>query len=322
MFENVFGHGSAVSFLKTAIENNSLPRVILLHGPKGIGKNLISLEICKYVFCVNRSSGCSCDICKKVTIDCHEFIFSYSVQEGSRSFLVKQSKDIVKKIKSFQNNMKIFIIKEAERMTGPAANALLKTLEEVDENSLFILQTTDLDSVLYTVSSRAIKIPLYHITNNDILNYLSNNSIDQKYLVNLSGGNLGNIKKIVDGDFVYNRDKIYSFISNIKNFSELDLFEYRDLFIGSTVNVSNNLDILLSIIRDSICILRGGSLDLIRNFDILDSITAITLTFSEDLLFYFLLTIRDFYRRLEYNINQRLQTTSFLLRMKMGSVVL
>jgi len=55
---------------------------------------------------------------------------------------------------SFDSGKKVFIILEAHSMTGEAANALLKTLEEPTPGTLIILTSSEPDALLPTVVSR------------------------------------------------------------------------------------------------------------------------------------------------------------------------
>ena len=48
---------------------------------------------------------------------------------------------------------KVFIIDEVH-MLSKATNALLKTLEEPNENTIFILATTEVEKIPITISSR------------------------------------------------------------------------------------------------------------------------------------------------------------------------
>jgi len=56
--------------------------------------------------------------------------------------------------KPYQANKKIAIIQEAEKLTLPAQNAFLKTLEEPPAHSLLLLTTTNYHLLLPTVVSR------------------------------------------------------------------------------------------------------------------------------------------------------------------------
>ena len=58
-------------------------------------------------------------------------------------------------LKPYQEKRKIGLVPEAEKLTLPAQNSLLKTLEEPPENSLIILLASHSTSLLPTIISRA-----------------------------------------------------------------------------------------------------------------------------------------------------------------------
>lgn len=64
-------------------------------------------------------------------------------------------------LKPYSSAIKVALIRGAERLTIPAQNALLKTLEEPPANSLVILTASKVDLLLPTVVSRCqlIKLP-------------------------------------------------------------------------------------------------------------------------------------------------------------------
>jgi DNA polymerase III delta prime subunit len=83
----------------------------------------------------------------------HPDFFSIS---GTNSIGIEQIRDLEKKLalKPYKAKIKIAIINEAEKLTLPAQNALLKTLEEPPENSLIILTAAKKDLLLPTIISR------------------------------------------------------------------------------------------------------------------------------------------------------------------------
>jgi len=75
---------------------------------------------------------------------------------GINSIGIEQIRDLEKKLtlKPYKAKIKIAVINEAEKLTHPAQNALLKTLEEPPANSLIILTAAKKDLLLPTIVSR------------------------------------------------------------------------------------------------------------------------------------------------------------------------
>lgn len=76
--------------------------------------------------------------------------------EGLNSISIAQVRDLEKKLslKPYVALLKIAFIHEAEKLTLPAQNALLKTLEEPPGNSLIILTAPQASFLLPTIVSR------------------------------------------------------------------------------------------------------------------------------------------------------------------------
>ncbi len=82
--------------------------------------------------------------------------------EGTNSISIDQIRELGRKVslKPYLLPAKVVVIFEAEKLTLPAQNAFLKTLEEPPENTIFILSTTRADSLLPTIVSRCQIITL------------------------------------------------------------------------------------------------------------------------------------------------------------------
>ncbi len=63
---------------------------------------------------------------------------------------------------------RVVIITEAERMNDSAANAFLKTLEEVPPDTYFILTTTSRELLLQTIRSRCLALHLTPLTDDEV----------------------------------------------------------------------------------------------------------------------------------------------------------
>lgn len=71
------------------------------------------------------------------------------------------------------------IVAEADRMNTEAANAFLKTLEEVPPNTYFILTTSSRDALLETVRSRCLYVHLEPCSEADIVEELKHAGVEE-----------------------------------------------------------------------------------------------------------------------------------------------
>jgi hypothetical protein len=89
---------------------------------------------------------------------------------GNTSIRIGQVRELERRmvLRPFEGHGRVEIVVDADRMTLPAANALLKTLEEPPDGTLIILLTTVYTRMLPTIRSRAHLIRLCRIQRDEI----------------------------------------------------------------------------------------------------------------------------------------------------------
>ncbi|HEX5421419.1 MAG TPA: hypothetical protein VFY39_15610 [Gammaproteobacteria bacterium] len=77
-------------------------------------------------------------------------------EEDKRTISVEQVRDVIEalSLKGFRGQDKVLIVESAEAMTGAAANALLKTLEEPTQRTYLLLVSHQPERLLPTIRSR------------------------------------------------------------------------------------------------------------------------------------------------------------------------
>jgi len=164
--------------------------------------------------------------------------------DKANTILINSIRDIKKKISlsNINNNWNIYIILDAEKLCYPrteSANALLKILEEPNENNLFILITSNISQMLETITSRCSKQYFSKLLQEDINKFITNNyNIDSEQadiISNLSNGNITTANKIasnydtyihkitdiIDLLFNFNLSKWQKIFSKLKDKSEI-----------------------------------------------------------------------------------------------------
>lgn len=147
------------------INSGRLPHAILLSGVQGSGKEELVLWLGSNLLCQFASSSeqkpcgqCkSCHLAKNKT---HPDLLEVDTEGASVS--VEQIRALGRffETKTHIANHKIAIVYQAQTMTVAAANALLKTLEEPNDNSFIILVSKDEQLMLPTILSRCQVVKL------------------------------------------------------------------------------------------------------------------------------------------------------------------
>jgi len=145
--------------LRTYLEKNHLPHALLFSGPPEAGQIEVASELAKIIFCANLKNGQSCGECphcSQVDSGTHPDFFILAPEEG-HVLKVEPIRELIAKasFKPFQAPAKVFVIDHADRMNDVAQNALLKTLEEPQGRTHFILISYATEKLLPTIRSRS-----------------------------------------------------------------------------------------------------------------------------------------------------------------------
>ncbi len=128
------------------------PHAYLFTGPDLAGKITAAKEIARYFNCPEQGCGV-CEECRRVEEESHPN-FKY-LKASSSEFLIGQIQEIIEFVsrKTFYGRQ-VIVISEAERMNPEAANKFLKTLEEPQQETIFLLFSPFKESIEKTIVSR------------------------------------------------------------------------------------------------------------------------------------------------------------------------
>jgi DNA polymerase-3 subunit delta' len=164
----VIGQAKAVSLLKHSLEIGGLSHAYLFVGPSHVGKMTLALNLAQALNCKEGDKPClKCDSCKKIAAGAHSDVQVIGLtqddeEKEAKLIHTEQIKEIIHdaSLPPFEGVNKVFIFDGAELLSTPAANHLLKTLEEPEAKVVFILLTTNENRLLKTVVSRCQRIEL------------------------------------------------------------------------------------------------------------------------------------------------------------------
>jgi len=132
---------------------------------------------------------------KNYHIDIEEWLSELGGENKQATINIRDCSDIIQQnhIQSYEGGFKIFIFWCLDRLYHAAAPKLLKTLEEPEKNTLFILLTEHPDKILPTILSRTqlVKIPPLeqNVMAQQLVNDFGITLQKASYLAELSEGN-------------------------------------------------------------------------------------------------------------------------------------
>lgn len=130
-------------------------------------------------------------------------------------------------MRAFQNRYKVYILWAADKLYRDAAPKLLKTLEEPEDKSIFILISEEPDKILNTILSRTQLLKIPKLQDSEVADLLL------KEFPTMNGDDAADIAIIADGDYI----KAHQIATDDED--EAALVEQFGLFFGSACAMAN-----------------------------------------------------------------------------------
>ena len=188
-FEQVVGQEHIMQTLKNAIVAERVAHALLFAGPRGIGKTSVARIMAKAMNCEHgpTPSPCNrCQQCKEITKGVSIDVFEIDAASNRGIDEIRELRENTKYMPS-QSRYKVYIIDEVHMLSGPAFNALLKTLEEPPSHVLFFLATTEPHKIPITILSRCQRHNLKRIDIENIVKSLGHICRESSFSISETG---------------------------------------------------------------------------------------------------------------------------------------
>ncbi len=186
----LIGHQTLFSNLIYLDQIQKFPNKILINGPKGIGKKTLINHFLNYFYSKNYDKNYDLrnnefklnnNLSKLISSNTHPNIFKITKKKDKKIIDIDQIREMIQFVNqtSFNNDRRFIIIEDINLLGINSANALLKSIEEPNNNTFYILVNNSEFKILETLKSRCLefKSNLVNTEVMEIVNHYFNTDI-------------------------------------------------------------------------------------------------------------------------------------------------
>ena len=261
----LFGHENYLSNFIDLYSNDKLPNKILLSGEKGIGKSTLAYHLVNFILSQdedhtynlqNFEINADNKSLKLILNKSNPNFILVDINEEKKNIDISQIRNLILTLNksSFNTKPRLVLIDNIELLNNNAVNALLKVLEEPNDNINFILINNN-KKILPTLKSRCLNFNIrltksqsFNITNkllNNNYNDLINKEIVTNYntpgeilrLINFSNNNDINLKELSLNNLIQKliTDKKYK----KDNFIKILIYSLIETYFRNNISINN-----------------------------------------------------------------------------------
>lgn len=323
-WDSLVGHKAQVRELTTLLQEGRLPHALLFTGEAGIGKKLCGQILAAAILCGHEEPCGVCENCRSMLAGSHPDYYELLPEVRGKSTrlirieAIREMQTVVSR-SAVQAGRRVVLIDDADTMNEPAANSLLKTLEEPEGQVTFILIARDRSALLPTIVSRCMPLSFGTLSLEEVKGELGKRQLpplEAEKLAYLADGSLGRALKLSQHGGLELRNDALAFLTGLPELTMMKLWEAAAAKgemdreqLAEWVMYFNMM------LRDMLLLYEDGASPLIYNGDLRERLAALLPQFPKGRLFVMLKETRELLRRLQANVNLRLQMEGYFLRL-------
>ena len=167
-FDEVVGQEPVVRTLRNAVAQDKISHAYLFCGPRGTGKTTTARILARAI------NGRTASTATAALGEVDDLGFDLVEIDAASNRGIDDIRDLRERAnyRPTSARFKVYLIDEVHQLTGAAADALLKTLEEPPPHVVFILATTDPEALKPTILSRCQRFDFRRVAVDDMVSRL------------------------------------------------------------------------------------------------------------------------------------------------------
>lgn len=350
-FDEVIGQRYPKKLLGGALQRGTLAHAYLFYGPSGVGKMAMAVELAKAVNCRGEVTVCGrCSSCRKISKYAHpdvrlilpmpatiepkeegkilreKMAQPYQTAQFSRtaSISIERVRAIQRELsqRPYEGKKKVYIVSRVEGLSLPAANALLKSLEEPPPYALFILAADNIHALLPTIVSRCQRVRFARLSDQEVTEGLRKRFHREGEEIAvatwMAGGSLGAALEFLDrGGDALRRQTIDLLREGLEGDHLRLLSAVEPIVQGRDRELAERtVDLLLAWYRDVLIVASGGRKELVINRDRMADLVLMAEHLGLDEVFRSINLLQETKRAIKSNVNLHLALVAMLFRLR------
>ncbi|MCC6485630.1 MAG: hypothetical protein IT209_12355 [Armatimonadetes bacterium] len=169
------GHAGPLQAVRRMALENRLPHSLLVTGPDGAGNTAFALKLAAELTCLDLNEQGACGVCRSCVLaraGTHSDILRIAPPKEETTIGQIRELRYVATLAPNISPRRVIIIERGETLNDQAANAILKVLEDTPDRLTLMILAPSAQSVLPTIESRAIEIPLRSVDKSSLTQFL------------------------------------------------------------------------------------------------------------------------------------------------------
>ncbi len=322
---DVKGQRLATTTLVRAIKSNHISHAYLFHGQYGVGKETVAKAFSNHLFCEDASACGKCRGCLRFSHGNHS---DYHCMKTDTTIKIGRIRELHEACYLKHEGYAVWLIKNIEKMTLPAANSFLKVLEEPPEDTVFLLLTENIGQVLPTIVSRCQQLQFPRLSQELVESLLrehlqveEDESLSKKIqlVAKLANGSIGRALELWEGPVLDRRSWVIQQLMRIPNMSTSEVLGLSLGWSEERADLESDLTLMLQWYRDLWCIKSRTQVQP-YNLDYQNDLAVICEKYSVESLRRVTEQIQNVFPYVQRNVRPRFLLGHLLLQMRKGAL--